>query len=104
MANSGASMVVVQDDIWLCDDCYLLAETGDGSSLDYYYGEEADERLEEVTIGLDKLGPHLVSDNDPETGEGIEEFSWRICDCCETSLGGSRHRMAILGEEEGVEE
>lgn len=58
----------------------------------------ADIRMAEVTAGLEKLGPHLVPHFDSETGEGIEEFTWRGCSCCGSKLGGQKHRFAILGE------
>lgn len=32
-------------------------------------------------------------------GRGYEEFSRRDCDCCRSTLAGSRHRFAILGED-----
>ena len=58
----------------------------------------ADLRMAEINAGFERLGPHLVSDWDSETDEGIHEFSWGRCDCCNTHLGGSRHRFSILGE------
>lgn len=57
----------------------------------------ADLRLREIDAGLAKLGPNLVPDFDSETGDGINEFSWRGCDCCGSTLGGGRHRFAVLG-------
>ena len=33
-------MKIVNDEIWLCTDCYIIAETGDASSLDYYFGPD----------------------------------------------------------------
>lgn len=138
-------MKVVQEDVWLCGDCCISAETGDDSSLDYHYGEpEASRRQAAVHRGLEALGPNLVPDYDleetwfdcedcrhrfrsqdgalipdpdDENGEdfllacpdcfsdsirerdaGHEEFSTSDCDCCGTSLAGSRWRFAILGE------
>lgn len=50
-------------DIWLCVDCEVIAETGDATSLDYYYEpDEAERRLREIEAGLEAL-PGLVSDN-----------------------------------------
>lgn len=91
-------MHIVHDDISLCDDCTIAAVNGDFTGLDYHYGKDADKRQAEIEAGLEKLGPHLVSNNDSETGDGIEEFSRRECDCCGTRLAGGRHRFAILGE------
>lgn len=59
---------------------------------------KADDRMDEITKGLEALGPHLVPNFDSEAGTGYDEFSWRMCDCCNSRLGGSRHEFAVLGE------
>ncbi|MFZ3014379.1 MAG: hypothetical protein WA045_11805, partial [Nitrospira sp.] len=41
----------------------------------------------------DKLNDH---------GYGEQEFSRESCDCCGSNLAGSRHRFAILGEDDEV--
>lgn len=86
-------MKVIADDLWLCTDCLMCAVNGDTSGI------ESAKREKEVIKAVEEMGPHLVPDFDSETGEGMEEFSWRECDCCGSSLGGSRHRFSILGEE-----
>ena len=92
-------MRVIQDDLWLCSDCLFVAVNGDYSGLDYYYTpEDAVSRRAAVDAGLSKLGQHLVSDFDSETGDGINEFSSTPCTCCGSGLAGSRHRFAILGD------
>lgn len=85
-------MQVVQNDLWLCEDCTMIACNGDTS------GFESDARVAECMAGLDGLGPNLVGDFDVEKGEGYDEFSWGDCDCCGSTLGGSRHRFALLGD------
>jgi hypothetical protein len=91
-------MRVVQDDLWLCDDCTIYTVNGDLTGIDYSYsGKEADVRAKQVVRGVDSLGPHLVPDFDSESDEGMEEFSRRSCDACDTHLHGRRHRFAILG-------
>lgn len=101
-------MRVVRDDLWLCDDCLLVSQTGDYGTLDFYYGhgespgrgelrDGARERAAQIDAGLDKLGPNLVPSFDSETGKGIEEFSTRHCDACGTHLAGGRHEFAVLG-------
>lgn len=86
---------VVRDGLWFCDCCVLAAVNGDDSIC-------CDEKhAHQVAAGLDRLtaadtGGHIVPDYDSETGEGIEEFSWRSCACCDDGKGGSRHRMAVL--------
>ncbi len=103
-------MKVILDDISLCGDCMLVAETGEYDSLDYHYGRGespgrgelrpgAKERAAEIDAGLAKFGPHLVSDFDTESGRGYTEFSWRRCNCCNTRLGGARYSYATLGDE-----
>ena len=92
-------MRVIQDDLWLCTDCTLLAVNGDATSLDYHYGKDAAARLAAIEAGLTRLGPHLVS------GDDTDESSSRRCDCCETRLAGARHEFAVLGNdtEEGTD-
>lgn len=90
-------MNVVNDDVWLCTDCTIAAVNDDYTSLDYHYGAKADERMAEIKAGLDKLGPHLVSNDSPDDdGEGHECFSTRHCDCCGEWRAGERHRFAAL--------
>ena len=93
-------MEVIQDDLWLCQDCTIVAVNGDWTWLDYYYSSEAEqeERRAEIEAGLSELGAHLVPNFDSEAGDGMEEFSSRHCDCCGTDLAGGRTRFAILGE------
>jgi hypothetical protein len=86
-------MQVIRDGIQLCEDCLFAAVNGDVSGI------ESDERVLAVEAGLEKLGPHLVSDFDSESGKGICEHSVLPCDCCGTKLHGSRHEFAILGED-----
>jgi len=91
-------MQIIRDEIQLCADCMIAAVNGDFTGLDYHYGaSKAAERMEAITVGLDKLGPHLVPAFDSETGKGYSEFSSARCECCETKLAGSRHEFAILG-------
>lgn len=90
-------MKVIHDDLWLCVDCLFAAVNGDYTGLDYHYDpEEAEKRMLMIQEGLERLGPHLVPDF---SEDGVETFSRRSCDCCGTSLAGSRHRFAVLGPE-----
>ncbi len=90
-------MKILQDDLWLCDDCTIAAVNGDFTGLDYHYGpDQAAKRQREIEAGLEKLGRGLVPDNDSNTGEGIEEFCRRTCDCCGEGRAGQRHRFAVL--------
>lgn len=102
------AMEIKRDGILLCGDCLIVAVNGDYSGIDEHYGkglspgrgglrEGAVERAKEIDEGLTRLGPNLVPKYDSETGEGCWEFSWRMCDCCYSRLGGSRHEFAVLG-------
>jgi hypothetical protein len=91
-------MNVIYDDLWFCTDCTIAAVNDDYSSLDYYYGDKADDRESEIRAGLESWGPHVVPDFDSNEGEGILEFAKVSCDCCNSSLHGERHRFAVLGE------
>lgn len=86
-------------DVWFCDDCTIAEVNGDYSGM-------TDERAAEVAKALDELPgrvpgmSHVSSNWDSETGEGIQEFSWRPCFCCDSPLGGGRHRFALWTKEE----
>lgn len=67
-----------------CTDCTLVVVNGDSSGI------SDEKRLEEVNKGLDNLEPNVVY-----IGEH-SEFSWSQCDCCKSTLGGSRHEFDIL--------
>ena len=75
-------MVIVRDELWLCDDCMIAAVNGDFTGLDYHYGKDADKRQADIERGLEKLGPHLVPNFDSESSDGIEDFSRKPCVCC----------------------
>lgn len=93
---------VIRDGLLFCECCLFAAVNGDAC----HCGVSAEEEQRgaaahdlRVTAGLSDLGTigHVVPDFDSDTGDGIDEFSWRSCDCCNTRLGGSRHRFAVLG-------
>ena len=83
-------MRVIQDELYLCSDCTVVACNGaSGTVL---------ENPDATMRGLESLGPHLVPDFDSETDEGLDDFSCVECDSCKTNLAGYRARFAILGE------
>lgn len=86
-------MRVVNDAIWVCADCLLCLCNGDTSGID------SDRRAAAVEEACADMGPHIVPNYDSETGAGMDEFSCFACECCDSPLAGSRHRMALLGEE-----
>lgn len=92
-------MDIVQDNLWLCDDCMIAAVNDDYTGIDYSYSGAADKRVAEIQAGLVELGPHLVPNFDSDTGDGYQEFARpaRGCDCCGSKLAGSFYRFAVLG-------
>ncbi len=85
-------MRVTHDDLWFCTDCHFAASGVDDTIVDQGQAKA----VEDGQTRLAKLG-HLVPDHNSETSDGIYEFSRRKCDCCGSTLGGERHRYAILG-------
>lgn len=84
-------MAKIIDRIEVCEDCMVLAETGELHGTD-------DATRAKVSAALDAVAKrgYLVSDFDSDTGDGRVEFSWRACECCRSPLGGARYRMSIL--------
>lgn len=129
-------------ELWVCEDCLIIEETGDYTGFDYHYDKaEAAQRIKECDEGwaaLKKRGyvgadwgdpsepqvecrdcaqvgqlnafsgwtnddgapcthcPSCGSTDVRERDHGVKEFSWRSCDCCDSGLGGSRHRYALF--------
>lgn len=82
---------LLTDEAWLCEDCTIAECNGDYSGMD-------DKRQAEVEAAFESLSKDNIictANFDSENDSGIEEFSWRSCDCCGTHLGGSRHRFAM---------
>ena len=95
-------------DVWVCVDCYFAHHYGAHEHEGQWFAGESDtpcdrEPLAELPeYGHESHGQQVVSITDwtdSETGEGIDEFSWRSCDGCGSRLGGSRHRLAIHWKE-----
>lgn len=70
--------------LMFCIDCTQVAVNGDSSGI------ESEERVQEVNKGLNSLEPNVVY-----IGE-YSEFSWCKCDCCGSTLGGSRYQFDIM--------
>jgi hypothetical protein len=83
-------------ELWLCDDCVLLHETGELDSEDIDDIAHALGRLEEQgSLTSDDI-EDCESEETERRGSGRLEFSWRDCDCCGSDLGGSRSRYALF--------
>lgn len=72
-----------------------ITETVEGLVVSQWYAGESDTPCDREPLGLWVQGHHLADNTDSETGEGIDEFSWRQCSGCGSTLGGSRYRMAV---------
>jgi hypothetical protein len=84
---------VITDSLFFCTDCTQAAANDDYTGLSYYLREEdATKRMQEIKTALNDLGGYPVP-NDEEL-----EFSWRHCDCCKSTLGGSRTGFSLLGD------
>jgi hypothetical protein len=82
--------MITSDPLMACVDCLMFVANGD---------EPEDESIDLgacITAHLD-LRPlqHLVCGD----SEQDDEFSWRACECCGSTLGGSRHQLFLLTSE-----
>lgn len=84
---------IVDDDFMVCTDCLMAIANDDYSGLDYHYSEaEATERMAEIQAGMAAAGGNICCGE----ADRDEEFSSRDCDCCGSSLAGSRHHCVVL--------
>ena len=82
------------DDCYVCSDCLVFIANGDLSGLDND-PDTADGREAEIIAGIEKeaeAGGHWVGGD----SEKDHEFSRSSCDCCGTSVEGSRHQAAVI--------
>ena len=76
----------------VCIDCIMFIANGDLSGLDND-PDTADERQEAILAGVEReadAGGHWVA------GDGETVFSRASCDCCDSSLAGSRHGANVI--------
>jgi hypothetical protein len=84
------------ESFWLCEECLQAVAYDDFSALSLYYSEaEIEQRIAHLRTELQALMP-LSADSDPQTGAGIESFSTRACEGCQSPLHGARHRFTRL--------
>ncbi len=80
---------------WVCVDCYFAHHYGAHEHEGQWFAGESDSPADREPLAL--LEDYELADNtDSETGEGMDDFSWRSCDGCGSTLGGSRHRLALF--------
>lgn len=89
-------MTRVVDEIMVCLDCYMAIAIGDISGIDDNKRVSA---VNAAVSALSERGYPCAGD-----GENDHEFSWRACECCDCSLGGSRHQVVILGDDDPTAE
>lgn len=91
--------LVVKRDLWLCEDCTIVAVNGDSSGIsDNGRVAEVDAGLERIGRELGWMSPNYTIDDFGEASDGVYDFCAWTCDSCGTRLAGSRHRFAILGQ------
>jgi hypothetical protein len=84
------------ESFWLCEDCLQAVAYDDFSALSLYYSKaKIEQRIAHLRTELQALMP-LSADFDPQTGAGIESFSTRACEGCQSPLHGARHRFTRL--------
>lgn len=84
-------MARVEMELSICDDCTIWIANADASGMD-------SERFGEVYRGVGHLSEigYVVNACGTCFEDTCEAFSSRRCDCCQTSLAGTRHAAAIL--------
>lgn len=85
---------IVDDDFRVCSDCLQIIANDDPTGLNYWYTEqEAYDRLHEIESGLERAGGYVYYTGDESVDD---EFSRAACDCCRTTLHGSRHLCIVM--------
>ncbi len=85
---------------WVCVDCYFAHHYGAHEHEGQWFAGESDSPSDREPLAL--LEGYDIADNtsNPEDPEdeysGQDEFSWRSCDGCGSTLGGSRYRLALF--------
>ena len=88
-------------DVMVCVDCYFAHHYGAVEVDGEWFAGESDTPTDREPLAL--LEGYDLADNtdvndefDEVDGSGIEEFSWRSCEGCGSTLGGSRYRLALF--------
>lgn len=77
-------MAEIHSEIEVCQDCMIFIAN------DELPDDASPERHSEITEGVAALPGY------PCSGDETDEFSRSACDCCGTSLAGSRHAVTIF--------
>jgi hypothetical protein len=85
-------MLDVLTGFWVCQDCLMFIANG----------ELPEDGGEAIVEGCERELPYQWVADSPAEGESEDactrEFSWRSCHCCNSKLGGSRHRCVLIGK------
>ena len=86
---------VIDDRFMACADCAPVLANGDYTHLDYYYSDpdECEAVIERINEGMDNAGGNIMRGDQ----EQDDAHSSERCDCCGTSLAGSRTHFVVLG-------
>jgi len=88
-------MTKVIDNVWVCVDCYFAHHYGAVEIDGEWFAGESDTPCDREPLSR-LVDCDLADNTDSETGEGIDDFSWRSCSGCGSTLGGSRYRLAVF--------
>ncbi|MFN2332480.1 MAG: hypothetical protein ABR580_11615 [Halomonas sp.] len=87
---------IVDDHFMVCADCLMIIANDDATGLDHFLDEESaaarERELRHSIAAAQRDGNYLVVGD----SEQDEEFSTSSCDCCNTSLAGSRHHCVLM--------
>ena len=89
-------------DAWVCVDCYFAHHYGARHVDGEWFAGESDTPCDREPLAL--LEGYELADNTYVNGDNPEDpdetgertFSWRSCEGCGSTLGGSRHRLACF--------
>ena len=95
-----ATKVEVLGPYWVCSDCLMFIANGDLPDC------ADDETAKAVVAGVESEPGHWVAGGEceehqdhnhcAESGCDSRDFSWSDCECCGSSLGGSRHKASVI--------
>lgn len=90
------SQVIDSIEYSVCTDCMLYVahagdeiEDGTAEQIGEAIQRELNGRTGHFSAGVEP------TDDDPD-GAGYDELSWRECELCRSTLGGSRHGVTLL--------
>ena len=77
--------------VYVCSDCQMPIAYGDFTGLDFHYSpERAEERMEEIEIGMDNLAKEIGF---LSMGDDYDDFSSEACACCDSRDAGARYEV-----------